>query len=148
MANSNDTELARDQEEAPNDKWTTDSSTLKVDSFSALKGLTTFVSANAVVGNDLSKELNLALGQFVSSLEPSHIDLDSMLQVSSKEKPKRSPVVTPDQEGLTRSKEMVFQWPSLLMRLMNENDDDEWESVYQRILSNPEGTSTLWFHRA
>ena len=49
----------------------------------------------------------------------------------------QAPVEAPDPNDKTPVKELIRKWPSLLMRLMSEAEDDEWEEVYQRILSHP-----------
>jgi ankyrin repeat protein len=39
--------------------------------------------------------------------------------------------------NIPRRKELVRIWPSLMMELMNQNDDDEWEPVMERIRTHP-----------
>jgi hypothetical protein len=41
-------------------------------------------------------------------------------------------IIKPRETDL-QPKELVRKWPSTLMKLMNENDDDEWEPVMERI---------------
>jgi ankyrin repeat protein len=40
--------------------------------------------------------------------------------------------------NLPRPKELIRVWPSLMMELMNENDDDEWQPVMERIRTHPQ----------
>lgn len=40
--------------------------------------------------------------------------------------------------GTSNLAALIKKWPSTLMRLMNENDDDEWIPVVERIRSHPE----------
>jgi hypothetical protein len=39
--------------------------------------------------------------------------------------------------NIPRPKELIRKWPSLMMELMNQNDDDEWEPVMERIRTHP-----------
>jgi ankyrin repeat protein len=39
--------------------------------------------------------------------------------------------------NIARPKELIRKWPSVMMELMNQNDDDEWQPVMERIRTHP-----------
>lgn len=90
---------------------------------------------------ELPLELQEALSQLSAAQQilvspPSTTRLSSRASIVSADEV--APVETPTAEDyLQRPKDLVRKWPSLLMRLMYDNEDDEWEPVFQRIASHP-----------